>query len=128
MIPSVKTLKAITSYPRELRLLLEAENTSQLYAWLDSDKPFGRSSQFGRFRDITSQFHNSPSFHHLKMLMANELCETHGIGYIPAGHNSKSPAIEYLNTGDTYAATLLWVKGRYCVGCWGDIVERGNYE
>lgn len=31
---------------------------------------------------------------------------------------------EYLNTGDTYAATLLRFRGRYIVGCWGDIAER----
>lgn len=31
---------------------------------------------------------------------------------------------EYLNAGDTYAPTLLRVRGRYRVGCWGDIAER----
>jgi len=30
---------------------------------------------------------------------------------------------DYLNTGDTYASTIIFVKGRYCIGCWGDLVE-----
>ena len=30
----------------------------------------------------------------------------------------------YLNTGDTYAPTLVRVNGRYRVASWGDIAER----
>jgi hypothetical protein len=43
------------------------------------------------------------------------------------GHNDQSPDIEYLNAGDTSETTLLYVRGKFRVGCWGDIVERGNY-
>lgn len=53
---------------------------------------------------------------------------THGVEYIPAGHNAKSPAITYCNAGDAYATTILLVNGRFRIGCWGDIVERGNYD
>lgn len=53
---------------------------------------------------------------------------THGVEYIPQGHNSKSPAITYCNTGDSYGVTVLYVNGRYRIGTWGDIVERGNYD
>lgn len=53
---------------------------------------------------------------------------THGVEYIPAGHNLKSPAIYYCNTGDTYGTTVLRVNGTFRVGCWGDIVERGHYD
>lgn len=65
------------------------------------------------------------------MLLAEAACPdlgTFGVEYIPQGHNRRSPEIEYLNAGDTYAATLLYVNGRFRVGCWGDIVERGNYD
>lgn len=54
--------------------------------------------------------------------------DTHGVEHIPQGHNRKSPAITYCNTGDTYGTTVLYVNGRYRVGSWGDIVERGNYD
>jgi hypothetical protein len=63
------------------------------------------------------------------MLVAEKACQlgTFGVEYINKGSNRRSPAIDYLNTGDTYAVTLLYVNGRFRVGCWGDIVERGNY-
>jgi hypothetical protein len=64
-----------------------------------------------------------------KLSIADEILGTCGVEYIPAGRNAKSPAIEYCNAGDTYAATLMYVSGKgYRVGCWGDIVERGNYD
>lgn len=47
--------------------------------------------------------------------------------YIAAGSNANSTAIHYVNTGDPYKTTLMIVDGKFRVGCWGDIVERGNY-
>ncbi len=58
----------------------------------------------------------------------DEVLGTHGVEYIREGHNAKSPAIYYCNTGDTYGTTVLKVNGNYRVGCWGDIVERGRYD
>lgn len=52
---------------------------------------------------------------------------TFGVEHIAAGRNAKSPAIDYLNTGDSYELTILYIRGRFRVGCWGDIVETGNY-
>jgi hypothetical protein len=58
----------------------------------------------------------------------------YGVEYIPAGRGSRSPAIYYVNLGDTYDTTALYVKtnrgagGCFRVGSWGDIVERGSYE
>ena len=51
----------------------------------------------------------------------------YGVEYIPAGAGNRSPSIRYVNLGDTYETTILYVRGRFRVGCWGDIVERGNY-
>lgn len=129
-IPSKKTLAAITSYPRELRQLLEIRTAEGLIKLLDAkSKPFGKRSVFEGFKHCSHQYQfiSRSQFHELKMLMADELCETCGVEYIPRGSNSKSPSIEYLNAGDTYTTTLLWTRGSYRVGCWGDIVERGNY-
>lgn len=53
---------------------------------------------------------------------------TFGVENIHEGRNKKSPAIDYLNTGDSYEMTLMYIRGRFRVGSWGDIVERGNYE
>lgn len=51
-----------------------------------------------------------------------------GVETIPQGPNSRSPEIVYVNMGDTYDTTVMWVDGNFRVGCWGDIVERGNYQ
>lgn len=51
-----------------------------------------------------------------------------GVECIPPGHNSRSPEILYVNEGATGATTVMFVNGRFRLGCWGDIVERGNYD
>jgi len=53
---------------------------------------------------------------------------TYGVEYIPRGHNQKSPSITYCNTGETYDRTILYARGQFRIGSWGDIVERGNYD
>jgi hypothetical protein len=64
---------------------------------------------------------------------------TYGAEFIGRGDGPRSPSIEYLNTGDTYDATILYLDGvtesgrstgcgRWAVGSWGDIVERGRYQ
>lgn len=52
---------------------------------------------------------------------------TFGVEHI-AANGEQSPEITYLNTGDQYDLTLLYVNGRFRLGCWGDLVERGNYN
>jgi hypothetical protein len=120
-LPSVKTLAAVTSYPKELRKLLETRSSEELNVYLDQE----------RFKSVDSWVRSCfhlPNFHSIQMALADVLCETCGVERISKGRGAKSPAIEYCNTGDTYAATLLYVNGRYSVGCWGDIVERGDYD
>jgi hypothetical protein len=62
--------------------------------------------------------------------IANEVLDGHGIETIDAGNNAKSPWIKYVNMGDTYDTTVLTHGNRSTcyLGCWGDIVERGNYD
>lgn len=70
---------------------------------------------------------------YLRALILNELLGTYGVEYLFKGSNGlrtdpegqhDSPLCTYLNTGDTYAATLLKYHGRWQVGCWGDIAEK----
>ena len=53
---------------------------------------------------------------------------TFGVETIDKGHNRRSPAITYLNAGDSYRLTILVINGRFRVGCPGDIVELGDYD
>ena len=74
------------------------------------------------------QCYNAPRTHEAKMHACDVLLGTHGVEYIRQGLNRHSPAFDYCNTGDPYAATLIrFADGRYRVACWGDIVERGSY-
>lgn len=63
-----------------------------------------------------------------RMEQIDRILETSGVEYTPRGHNAKSPAITYCNAGDTYSVTIMKINGRFRIGCWGDIVERGNYD
>lgn len=83
---------------------------------------------------VESQLHPEPWHHrastsHLRMLLISEITGCYGVEHVERGRNLKSPAFEYVNTGDSYAPTLVrFENGRYTVSSWGDIVERGNYE
>ncbi len=120
MLPSIKTLKSIAGdRAKELRSILEIRKRSELEAALDR-YPATAAWYRGCYHpmDLTTA----------KLSIASEITECHGVEYTPAGRGSKSPSISYINAGDTYETTLMFVRGRYRVGCWGDIVERGNYE
>jgi hypothetical protein len=63
----------------------------------------------------------------------------YGAEFIPPGDGPRSPSIEYVNRGDTYDTTILYLdgvshggratgRGRWVVGAWGDIAERGRYQ
>lgn len=53
---------------------------------------------------------------------------TFGVEGMQEGNNQRSPGFDYLNTGDSYELTIMYIRGRFRIGCWGDIVERGNYN
>lgn len=112
-LPSIKTLDA--AFPgkgKELRLALES------IAYCDS---------LPVVQDLIRSCYHRPSTSHRRMVALDSIAETMGVEYIAEGEGSKSPAIEYLNTGDTYTPTILYVNGSYRVGSWGDLVERGSY-
>lgn len=54
-------------------------------------------------------------------------CCTFGVEHIQKGKNQRSPAIDYLNSGDTYTDTVLYANGQFRIGNWGSYVESGNY-
>lgn len=69
-----------------------------------------------------------PSRAEMVMCAANEILETHGVEAIQGewvDHYNQDIRYTYCNTGDTYAATLIYdtAKDRYLLGSWGDLVE-----
>lgn len=65
--------------------------------------------------------HNEPALQDLRMTCLDAECETFGV---EAFQVRGGDWCEYLNTGDTYAPTIVRLRGTYRIACWGDLVER----
>jgi len=64
--------------------------------------------------------YNPPATSDLRLTCLDALAGTHGV----ESFETRKGWCEYLNNGDTYAATLVRYRGRYRVTSWGDIAER----
>ena len=74
--------------------------------------------------------HNIPPNREIRLEALNELIGGYGVEAI-GDCNCYPPNIkaEYINTGDTYSATILRVNatGTYRLTTWGDFVEHGSH-
>ena len=113
-LPSVKSLSAVFGErAKEARELLEGKRKTTDY---ESVRAWERSC------------YHRPGYTDRVLCALNEIADTYGVERIEAGINARSPAVEYLNAGDTYTTTLCLIDGRGMrVTDWGSIVERGNY-
>lgn len=129
--PSVKTLTSSlkdvdTSKARLIRKLIKADREGLLELAATLDK-FSRDIHWQRYNYI-----NHPTAD-LRAELLDSVLETHGVEYLFKGSDGlrcdpesqhDQPICVYLNAGDTYATTLLKYRGRWQVGCWGDIAEK----
>ena len=119
-LPGVKTLTQIKDCTRKdalkIRAILACKNVDAV------------TELSGAALEYVRRCYNRPPLQMAKLTAVDAILHTHGVEFIPRGRGARSPSIEYCNAGDTYATTIMWTGGRYRVGCWGDIVERGNYE
>lgn len=111
-IPSIRTLRAVFGdRARDARAVLEMTR-AQLEAL-----PAGAA----RVREC----YFPPATSDLRLECLDALAGTHGVeGF----RTRRGETVEYLNAGDTYAATLVRWRGRYRVTSWGDIAERHGAE
>lgn len=65
----------------------------------------------------------------LKLEALSDVLGGFGAEGVPEGRGRRSPAFDYVNMGDAYHATILYIVDRavWRVGTWGDVVERGRY-
>jgi hypothetical protein len=111
-LPSVRTLRAVFGdQAKQARAILEMTR-EQLEAL-----PAGQS----RVREC----YNPPATSDIRLTCLDALGETYGV---EAFQVRDGTWCEYLNVGDPYRTTLLRLRGRYRVACWGDIVEREGAE
>lgn len=63
----------------------------------------------------------------LKLDALSDVLGGFGAEGVPEGR--RSPAFDYVNMGDTYRTTILYIVDRavWRVGTWGAVVEEGNY-
>lgn len=75
-------------------------------------------------QELERRCYGRPSKHHLTMVALDALLGTCGVEYIGEVHMANGPPVEYLNTGDQYAPTLVWFRNsrRFYVRCWADCV------
>lgn len=112
-IPSVKTLeRAFPTKGKVLRQLLQSSTAVREHP-----------AAIARDREC----YHRPLLHDLRMHALNAELEGFGVEYIERGRGS-SVSFDYVNMGETYQTTIIrFVDGRYRVGDWGSVVERGNY-
>ena len=113
-LPSIRTLEsAFPGHGRELRTLLESARAVR-----EHPAAVARRAEC---------FH-PPSLLDQRLHALNATAETCGVEYIAHRDDtySETYGIEYLNTGDSYASTLMFdhARGSWRVGSWGDVVER----
>jgi hypothetical protein len=111
--PSVKVLEsAFPTKGRTLRRLLTNEQAVR--------------EHYAAIHRVNDCYHD-PSLADLRMTAINAEIECFGVEYVQG--RGASMSFEYCNTGDAYGTTIIrFSDGRYRVGDWGTIVERGNYE
>lgn len=134
-IPSVKRM--VTELRLDLptaklaRKVMEARDISELETLMEDTtrNTLPVEYVFQGSRSWYRVCHSRPGSTLVKMYMLNDLLDGHGVEGAPAGTNAKSPQFEYVNMGDTYDATILYIYGRgFKVMDWGTLVERGNYS
>jgi hypothetical protein len=67
------------------------------------------------------QCYHAPSRHEIIMDALDDLIGGYGV-------EGLNDAVEYVNMGDPYVNTVLYVAGSYRIGNWGDIAEKMPYE
>lgn len=107
-LPSVKTLREVFK-----------ENAKQARAILEMTRRELEALPAGA--DRVRECYNPPATSDLRLTRLDALAGTHGVEAFQVRDGSWC---EYLNAGDTYAATLVRYRGRYRVTSWGDIAER----
>ena len=128
--PSVKALRAtfrdLTAEQASLikRLAAARDDREALATILESECPVTWAYLRSCYNDPLSSrmWRTTMVLHAIDTIVGTCGVEALGDGEGP----SYAPPFEYLNAGDTYAATLVYKRAsdRLFVGCWGDVAER----
>jgi hypothetical protein len=116
---------AFASQPTEaveqaFKLLREYDTDREIFRLLVLEHPAAQRRE--------RECYHPPSNHDLLMAALDSLLGTHGCESIGECDTTQGPPIEYLNTGDSYAATLVYYRDtdRFKVESYADAVERAE--
>ena len=119
-LPSIKTLnRAFPGKGKALRRLLESAAAVR-------EHPAAVAR--------VAECYHPPGLSDLRLHALNAVAETYGVECVWRADGSRDtmtgrPALEYLNTGDSYAPTICRLDtGRYIVADIGYLIEKGNYD
>lgn len=109
-VPSLKALAAVFPDPA---IAVQAK----LVLHMTKDELLETEGGDKRWREC----YNPPPTWMLRMAELDRLAETFGVETFAL---KGGKFVDYLNTGETYDATICRVDGHYRVSSWGDLVER----
>ncbi len=127
-----RNLVAVTSKEIVQALNIEPEQVTQIKAVLrlvDFEEVKEYADTLGH--DIFGQFYHNPKLEHAQLLLLDAIIGTCGIEVLNSPENdcqdswNWTPDFEYLNTGDTYALTIMYShsEDKYFLASWGDVAE-----
>ena len=113
--PSIKAIQTNFPYinnPKLIKLLLTSDEVVTDYI---------------NHYNLTKQFYNQPGPRYARLLALNHALDMFGVEHV--GQYDER-GFYFLNTGDTYAATLIQFddKESIFISSWGDVVEKGKYK
>lgn len=106
-LPSIKTLSRVFDDAKQARAILTMSHAAL------SEHPAGKA----RIRECS----NFPGWLNVRLTALNSIDP--GLYGIESVQSASGEHAEYLNTGDTYAPTLIYWRGFYRVQSLGDFVE-----
>lgn len=105
--PSVKTLSKVFDNPKRAKQILCMSRSELL------------QTEGGKARD--AECWHAPKTYDLRMHALNAIDA--GLHGVESAESVNGEYAEYLNTGDTYAPTLIYWRGNYRVQSLGDFIE-----
>lgn len=109
--PSIKTLRD--------KLSIDIDTAKEVKRILTANRATLEAMPAGAAR--VAECYHPPMTSDLRLACLNACLGTYGVEGFQTRNGSWC---EYLNTGDTYAPTIVRLNGHYQVACWGDIAER----
>lgn len=94
-------------------------------ALIRGEEPTLDNPRFPRSNVYFSSCYSRPRRTARILACLDELLETHGVEPI-WGSDPFHPVAEYLNTGETYAQTLLFTGRSFLLTSWGEWIERNQ--